>query len=207
MLSQGVQHPNVATDLIANAATREYALASLTPFPYQIPKSREAGPISADAGSIYSEEAHPMSAANKAVVRRLYEEVWSRRRVDVIKEIISPSHALHDANVTGSSVGPEAYKRQFLSFIAGFPDLRFSIEDVVAEESKVVVSWNISGTHKGEFLGVAATNKKVSVDGITINHIANGKIMDSYISWDALSLLQQLGAIPASSPRKTATAR
>jgi len=148
-----------------------------------------------------------MSAANKAVVRRLYEEVWSRRRVDVIKEIISPSHALHDANVTGSSVGPEAYKRQFLSFIAGFPDLRFSIEDVVAEESKVVVSWNISGTHKGEFLGVAATNKKISVDGITINHIANGKIMDSYISWDALSLLQQLGAIPASSPRKTATAR
>jgi len=148
-----------------------------------------------------------MSAANKAVVRRLYDEVWNKRKVEVIKEIISPSHALHDANFTGSSVGPEAYKRQFLLFISGFPDLRFTIEDVVGEEGKVVVSWNISGTHKGEFMGISATNKKVSVDGITINYVSNGKIMDSYISWDALSLLQQLGAVPALSPRKTATAR
>ena len=147
-----------------------------------------------------------MSSDNKTVVRRLYDEVWNKRKVNVIPEIISPSHALHDPNASGSSIGPEAYKRQYFSFIAAFPDLRFGIEDIIGEEDKIVVSWTISGTHKGEFMGIAATNKKVSVDGITINHVAKGKIMDSYISWDALGLLQQLGAAPALKPRRTATA-
>jgi len=58
-------------------------------------------------------------------------------------------------------------------------------EDTIAEEDKVVACWTISGTQGGEYLGIPATNKKVSVDGITIHHIANGKIMDSYSNWDA----------------------
>lgn len=148
-----------------------------------------------------------MSAANKAVVQRLYKEVWNQRKIDTIQEILSPSHALHDANSSGSSVGPDAYKRQYFSFISAFPDLRFTIEDIIGEDDKIVVCWSVSGTHKGEFMGVAATNKKISVDGITINHVANGKIMDSYISWDALGLLRQIGAVPALAPRRTASAR
>jgi steroid delta-isomerase-like uncharacterized protein len=148
-----------------------------------------------------------MSAANKAVVRRLYDEVWNKRKVEVIKEIISPSHALHGPSVSGSSVGPDAYKRQFLLFVSALPDLRFTIEDVIGEDDKVVVSWNISGTQKGEFMGVAATNKRVSVDGITINHVADGKIMDSYISYDALGVLQQLGVVSVPGPPKSASAR
>jgi steroid delta-isomerase-like uncharacterized protein len=148
-----------------------------------------------------------MSTANKDVVRRLYDEVWNKRKVQVIKEIISPSHALHGPNTFGTSVGPEAYERQYLSFLTGFPDLRLTIEDIVSEGDKVAVSWNFSGTHKGEFMGVPATNKTVSVDGITINHVANGKIMDSYISYDALGLMQQVGAVVNFGPPKSASAR
>ena len=148
-----------------------------------------------------------MSADNKAIVRRLYEEVWNKRRTELVDELISPSHALHDPNVSGSAIGPEAYKRQVTHFVTGFPDLRFSIEDTVAENDKLVVAWTISGTHKGEFMGVPATNKKVSMDGITINHIVNGKIMDSYISYDALGMLQQLGAVPPLGQAKDAAAR
>ncbi len=148
-----------------------------------------------------------MSTDNKAIVRCLYEEVWNKRRLELVDEIISPSHALHDPNVSGSAVGPEAYKRQVTRFITAFPDLRFTIEDIVGENEKLAVAWTISGTHKGEFMGIPATNKKVSVDGITINHILNAKIMDSYISWDALGAMQQLGVVPALGQTKSQTAR
>ena len=148
-----------------------------------------------------------MLADNKAIVRRLYEEVWNKRRLELVNEIVSPSHALHIHNAADSSIGPEAYKGQVTLFLKGFPDLSFSIEDVVAEQEKVVVSWNISGTHEGEFMGIPATHKKVSVDGITIHHIVNGKIMDSYVSWDALGMMQQFGVVLASGRPKGATAR
>ncbi len=148
-----------------------------------------------------------MSINNKVIVRRLYEEVWNKRRLELVDEIISPSHALHDPNVSGSAVGPEAYKRQVTRFITAFPDLRLTIEDIVGENEKLAVAWTISGTHKGEFMGIPATNKNVSVDGITINHIVNAKIMDSYISWDAWGMMQQLGVVPAHGEPKEAAAR
>lgn len=147
-----------------------------------------------------------MSAENKALIRRLYEEVWNKHKLELVTEIISPSHALQAANVSGSAVGPEAYKRQVTLFLAGYPDLRFTIEDTVAENDKVVACWTFSGTHKGDFMGVPPTNKKISVDGMTIHHIANGKIMDSYSNWDALGMMQQLGAIPAMAKSKSRTA-
>lgn len=134
-----------------------------------------------------------MSSENKVIVRRLYEEVWNKRKLEVADELISASHALHDPNVSGSQTGPEAYKRQVARFTTAFPDLRFAIEDMVSEKDKVVVYWIVSGTHKGEFAGIPPTDKTISVEGITINHIANRKILDSYISWDALGLMRQLG--------------
>ncbi len=148
-----------------------------------------------------------MSAGNKALIRRLYEEVWNQRKFEVINEIISPSHALQAPNVAGSAVGPDAYKRQVLRFLEGYPDLHWTIEDTIAEEDKVVACWTISGTQGGEYLGIPATNKKVSVDGITIHHIANGKIMDSYSNWDALGMMQQLGVVPALGQPKSLSAR
>ena len=148
-----------------------------------------------------------MSAGNKALIRRLYEEVWNQRKFEVINEIISPSHALQAPNVAGSAMGPDAYKRQVLRFLEGYPDLHWTIEDTIAEEDKVVACWTISGTQRGEYLGIPATNKKVSVDGITIHHIANGKIMDSYSNWDALGMMQQLGVLPTLGQPKSLSAR
>jgi steroid delta-isomerase-like uncharacterized protein len=148
-----------------------------------------------------------MSTETKAVVRRLYEEVWNKRKLEIVTELISPSHALHDPHLTGSAVGPDAYKRVCTQFIAAFPDLRFTVEDYISEKDKVVVSWVISGTHKREFRGISATNKKISVEGITINHIANGKIMDSYVSLDYLGMMQQLGFAPALGQPKGIAAR
>jgi len=148
-----------------------------------------------------------MPLDNKSIVRRLYEEAWNKRKLEMASQLISPSHALHGPLYTGPAIGPEVYKGQVAIFVAGFPDLRFEIEDTVAEQDKVVVCWTLSGTHKGEFMGVPATNKKVSVDGITIHVLAKGIIMDTYISLDMWGIMQQLGVVSAPGGPKTAAAR
>jgi steroid delta-isomerase-like uncharacterized protein len=148
-----------------------------------------------------------MAIENRTVVHRLYEEVWNKRKLEVVDQLLSPSHALHDPIVSGSQVGPELYKRRVVELTTAFPDLCFTVEDTIAEKEKIVVSWSISGTHKGEFMEIPATGRKICVEGITIHHIRNGKILDSYARWDALGLMRQLGAIPAQSRTKEAVSK
>ena len=145
-----------------------------------------------------------MPADNKSIVRRMYEEVWNNRRLEVASELIAPSHAVQLWDMADSGIGPEAYARNVTQLVRAFPDLKLTVMDMIAENDKVVVFWNISGTHNGEFRRIAPTGKKISIDGITINHLANGKIIDSYVSWDMLETLEQLGAAPTlGQPRKT----
>jgi steroid delta-isomerase-like uncharacterized protein len=148
-----------------------------------------------------------MPKENKTIIRRLYEEVWNQRKLGVVDELLSASHALNDPNNPGSQVGPALYKQRVVELTTALPDLCFTIEDTVAEEEKVVACWTFSGTHQGEYLGIPATGKKISVEGITIHHIKNGKILDSYTRWDALGLMRQLGAIPAQGRSKEAALR
>ena len=144
-----------------------------------------------------------MSADDKAVIRRLYEEVWKKRNLAAIDEIISSSHALTEPDAYDSRVGPAAYKATVSRFFQGIPDLRFTIQDVISEGNKFVVVWIMNGTHQGEFYGVPATNKKLSLEGITIHQIKDGKIFDSHVSWDELGMMRQVGAVP---PRKSTAA-
>ena len=150
-----------------------------------------------------------MSTDHKNIIRRMYEEVWNKRRFEVMNELVFPSHALIGSgpNFQGSSIGPDAYKAQVLLFVTAFPDLRFTVEDLIAEEDKVVACWTISGTHKGEFMGIPATNRKVSIDGITIHQMSNGKIMDSNVSWDVWGMMQQLGVVSGLGQPQKASAR
>lgn len=137
-----------------------------------------------------------MPSDAKAVVRRLYEEVWNKRRLEAVSELIAPSHALNDPHLSGSAVGPDAYRRVLTQYLSAFPDLRFAVDDFITEKSKVVACWSVSGTHEREFLGIRPTQRKIAIEGITIHHVSNGKIIDSYVSLDYLGLMQQLGVIP-----------
>jgi len=137
-----------------------------------------------------------MPAENKAIIRRLYDEVWNERKIGLVDKLVSPSHALYEPNVPDSRVGPEAYKATVNRFVKAIPDISFAIQDTISEKNKVVVHWIMSGTHKGEFDGYAATNKKFSVEGITIHQVENGKILDSFASWDRLGMMRQLGVEP-----------
>jgi steroid delta-isomerase-like uncharacterized protein len=149
-----------------------------------------------------------MSVSHREVIRRLYKEVWNERRVEVVDQLFSESHALIGPNISGPAVGPAAYKKQIASFVGGFPDLRFVVEETISENDKIVVSWSLTGTHKGEFWGIAPTNHKVSFTGITIHQIVDGKILDSQANWDAISLFQQLGVkLPLHQGRRVASTR
>jgi steroid delta-isomerase-like uncharacterized protein len=148
-----------------------------------------------------------MPTDNKSLVRRLYDEVWNMRKLEVARELISPSHGLQLTEAADSGIGPEAYARIVTEYVRAFPDLKFTVLDIIAENDKVVAFWNISGTHQGEFRGIAPTGKKMSVDGITISQLANGKIMDSYVSWDMWGMLRQIGAVPALGQPQKASAQ
>src|SRR5258707_12058531 len=154
-----------------------------------------------------SEGGIPMPKENKAIIRRLYEEVWNQRKLGVVDELLSASHALNDPIVSGAQVGPELYKQRVVELTTGFPDLRFTLEDTIAEGEKVVTCWTISGTHQNEYMGIPATGKKISLEGITIHHVKNGKILDWYARWDARVLMRQLGGVSAQGWSREAISR
>lgn len=134
-----------------------------------------------------------VAPAHKEVFGRLYNSIWNERRLEFIDKIIVKTHALVDPTVTGRGTGPAVYRRQVERFQAAFPDLKFTVDDTVSEKDKLVVSWTVTGTHKGAFLGIAPTHKKVSVNGISIHQIADGKILETTAVWDAIGMLEQLG--------------
>jgi len=138
-----------------------------------------------------------VSSAHKLVFGRLYHGVWNDRKLEYLDQVFAKTHALSAPIMAGAAVGPAAYRRHIEGFLKGFPDLKFTVNDTISEKDKLVVDWTITGTHKGEFLGIPATNRKVSISGITINQIAEGKIIESNAIWDGLNLLRQLGAAPS----------
>ena len=105
-----------------------------------------------------------MPTENKAVIRRFYEEVWNERNLKIVDKLVSPSHALYEPNARDSQVGPQAYKATVNRFFTAMPDVSFTIQDMIAERSKVVVVWIMSGTHQGEFYGVRS-HQQESVGG------------------------------------------
>ena len=134
-----------------------------------------------------------VAPAHKLLFGRLYHSVWNERRLEFIDQVIAETHALGDPTVSGRGVGPSAYRRQVERFFTGLPDLKFIVDETISEGDKLVVYWTITGTHRGEFLGVPATNKRVTFTGITINQIAAGKILESTVIWDGLGLMKQFG--------------
>jgi steroid delta-isomerase-like uncharacterized protein len=132
---------------------------------------------------------------NKVLVKKFYEEVWNERKLKAVDAFLSPSHALVDPNAADSLTGPEAYKAVVSRFMRAFSSLKFEVQEMVCEGDRVVASWMISGVHTGEYNGLEPTNKKISVEGISIHQIANGKIMDTYSVWDTLGLLKKVGGV------------
>lgn len=141
-----------------------------------------------------------MSEQSRAIVRRFFEEVFSQGRLDVIDELFNDDYQDHDPVNEQDTYGPDGVREEMAQYRAGVSDLRFTIEDQLAEGDRVVTRWVSNGTHDGELLGVAPTGRRIEVHGITIHRVADGRIQEGWWNWDVLGLTRQIGAIPAEQP-------
>jgi steroid delta-isomerase-like uncharacterized protein len=148
-----------------------------------------------------------MSEANKALVRRFYEEGLNKRNMAVLDELLDPCYVYHGV-VEGDIKGIEAMKKFLASLYAAIPDDQHLIQEQIAEGDKVVTRFKSTGTPQIEFMGIAPSGKRATVDEITISRITDGRIVEDWNTWDFFGLLQQLGAVPPASvheiARKTA---
>ena len=133
---------------------------------------------------------------NKAVVRREIEECWHKGNLVVVEEIYDTNFVDHSP-FPGTAPNREGIKQFVKIMRAAFPDIRLNIEDLIAENDKVVERVTATGTNKGEFMGTTPTGKQITVPVITINRFAGNKIVERWSLSDQLAMMQQLGMIPA----------
>jgi len=134
------------------------------------------------------------------VLKRWFEEVWNHGRAEAIDELAAPdiiAHGLVDSR--GRHVaGREMFHTFWREFRSTFPDIRIEIEDALSDGDKELVRCTVYATHRGDGIGVAATQKPVKFSGMVLARIRDGQLAEVWDSWDFLSLYQQLGAVPPS---------
>ena len=136
-----------------------------------------------------------MSEENKAIVRR-WVEAFNEGNVDAVDELVTDSYVRHDPN-SPEVRGPEEEKQLIAMYRSAFPDLHFTVEDMVAEGDKVLIRVGIRATHKGELLGVPPTEKRLTFTAMEFYRLSEGKIDEQRVNVDTLGMMQQIGAVPA----------
>jgi steroid delta-isomerase-like uncharacterized protein len=137
----------------------------------------------------------PMSEHNKAQIRRVIEEAYSRGDLGVVDEVAANDLLIH---APSQEIRGREGAKQFITMLrTAFPDLRFTVEDQIAEGDMVVTRWTARGTHKGQFQSVPATGREIRLAGTDIDRIRGGKVVECWAHLDELGLMQQLGAIGA----------
>jgi steroid delta-isomerase-like uncharacterized protein len=134
----------------------------------------------------------------KEISRRLTEDPWQGKLDDVI-DYVADDYVGHQPGVPEVH-GKAGFKEFVGTYLAGFPDGKIVVEDQIAEGDTVTTRWTARGTNTGQLMGMPATGKEVTVTGITYSKISDGQVHESWASWDTLSMLQQLGAVPETAP-------
>jgi steroid delta-isomerase-like uncharacterized protein len=130
---------------------------------------------------------------NKALVRRWIEEGFNRQNLAVVDELVAEQFS-----VNGQTIGRDGLRMSMSRHLMGFPDLHVTIDDILAEGSKVGVWYTVEGTHQGEFEGIPATGKRVKWSGFDLLTVEHGKITEARFLSDFFGLMTQLGAKPQS---------
>jgi len=134
-------------------------------------------------------------AGNKEVIRAFVEEVINKGHLDRADDLVLENFVELDP-LPGQQQGRQGLKEVIESMRAAFPDIHWALDEMVAEGDTVCSRFTWSGTHRGAFLGIQATGKFVTVKGMVIDLLANGKMSESRILMDTLGMMQQLDAIP-----------
>jgi steroid delta-isomerase-like uncharacterized protein len=135
-----------------------------------------------------------MSTENETLARRFFEELCNGRQGEVADEILAPEYVSHGPQAP-PAVGPDGVRARIAVYQDAL-DGYWDIQEIHSASDRVVVRWIGRGTHNAELMGVAATGATIAVDAITILRFSGGKIAEEWTVWDALGLLQQVGAVP-----------
>jgi len=130
---------------------------------------------------------------NKAIARRIFEEVLSQGNLTAMDDLAARDLVIRNPQ---ERRGLESWKPGYVAFREAFPDVRFTPDEILAVDDKVIIRWTMRGTHQGAFAGVAPTGKQVTFWGISIYRIADGKVVEAWVGSDDLGLLRQIGAVP-----------
>jgi steroid delta-isomerase-like uncharacterized protein len=138
----------------------------------------------------------PMSTEeNKALARRVIEQMFNEGNLDVADELLALDYVDHDPSLPEDVHGPEGFKQYVGMYRSAFSDLHVQIEDQLAEGDRVATRWTGTGTHDGELAGIAPTGKRVTVPGMEIVRIANGRLVEGWEGYDSGTLMRQLGVM------------
>jgi steroid delta-isomerase-like uncharacterized protein len=135
------------------------------------------------------------ASANKETVRR-FQEAFSRGDLDGCLACLAPDVVVHFPGAPGP-LDRDSYRAVGAMFLGAFPDLHLVAQDLIGEGDMVACRERLTGTHQGAFQGIPATGRPVTIEGITIDHMRDGQIVARHVQFDAMGLMQQLGALPA----------
>jgi predicted ester cyclase len=143
---------------------------------------------------------------NKEKARRLREEAFGQGKTELVDEVLHPDFVCYDPNSEAGEIrGADTIKGEIEYFRTTVPDLTYTVEDQVAEGDKVVSRYRVSGTHQGEFFGVAGTGNRVEFTGIQIDRFdESGKVVEEWPEYDLLGAMRKIGAIPEPTQYETA---
>jgi steroid delta-isomerase-like uncharacterized protein len=129
---------------------------------------------------------------NKALARRVLDEMFNKGNLDVADELLAPDYVDHDPAMPEDIHGPEGFKQYVSGYRSAFSDLHLEFEDQIAEGDKVVTRWTGTGTHDGELSGIPPTGNRVTLPGMEIVRISGGKLVEGWEGYDTMNLMRQL---------------
>jgi steroid delta-isomerase-like uncharacterized protein len=138
---------------------------------------------------------------NKQIIIRFVEELWNQRKLEIAEEIFDNdchTYQLQSGVANASSPrGPVIIRQHISEWLSGFPDLIFTIEQMIAEEDRVSTLLVMDGTHTGQWLGIPPSGKRINIRMMTIHRIRSGIIIEDWVIVESLGFFQQLGILPA----------
>ena len=137
-----------------------------------------------------------MSGNGNVEFMRRFVEFINSASEDLATELVSPDAIFHVSGRPEPLVGPAGYRMIVGMMRGGFPDIQWTLEELISEGDKLAARFTMQGTHRGHFMGVPPTEKKITVQALNIYHLSNGQIIKEYGQPDLFGLLAQIGGLP-----------
>ena len=136
-----------------------------------------------------------MSEENKTLERRMYEEIYNKKNLDAVEQFYAADWVCHPWS-PGMPSSLDGMKERMKQDFLALPDMQAKLDDMLSEGDKIACRWTATATHKGEFMRMSPTNKQLTMTGVHIDRIVDGKIVETWNYLDMIGIMQQLGMKP-----------